>query len=119
AAALFAAGPPICSVVTQLSTIHYFIAIAFCAAAVIAYAAALRRPSVAIDLLSAICYLLAMLSKEVAIPLPLLLIALPLRNVRTRVRFVIGHAAAIIIYFLWRYAVLGTFLGAYGWQIDA
>jgi hypothetical protein len=49
AAALFAAGPPICSVVTQLSTIHYFIAIAFCAAAVIAYAAALRRPSVAVE----------------------------------------------------------------------
>jgi hypothetical protein len=119
AAALFAAGPPICSVVTQLSTIHYFIAIAFCAAAVIAYAAAVRRPSVAIDLLSAICYLLAMLAKEVAIPLPLLLIALPLRDVRTRVRFVIGHGVAVIVYFLWRYAVLGTFLGAYGWQIDA
>jgi hypothetical protein len=119
AAALFAAGPPICSVVTQLSTIHYFIAIAFCAAAVIAYAVALRRPSVAMDVLSVLCYFLAMLSKEVAIPLPLLLIALPLRDVRTRVRFVIGHAVAVVLYFLWRYALLGTFLGAYGWQIDA
>jgi hypothetical protein len=119
AAALFAAGPPICSVVTQLSTIHYFIAIAFCAAAVIAYAAALRRPSIAMNVLSVLCYLLAMLAKEIAIPLPLLLIALPLRDVRTRIRFVIGHAVAVIIYFLWRYAVLGTFLGAYGWQIDA
>jgi hypothetical protein len=119
AAALFAAGPPICSVVMQLSTIHYFIAIAFCAVAVIAYAAALRRPSVAMDVLSVLCYLLAMLAKEVAIPLPLLLMALPLRDVRTRVRFVIGHGVAVIVYFLWRYAILGTFLGAYGWQIDA
>jgi len=119
AAALFAAGAPICSVVTQLSTVHYFIAIAFCAIAVIAYAAALRRPSAAMDVLSVLCFFVAMLSKEVAIPLPLLLIALPLRDVRTRVRFVIGHGVAVIVYFLWRYAVLGAFLGAYGWQIDA
>jgi hypothetical protein len=119
AAALFALGPPICSVVVQLSTIHYFIAIAFCALAVIAHAAALRRPSVALDVVSILCYFLAMLAKEVAIPLPLLLIALPLRDGRTRMRFTIGHIVATIAYFFWRHAVLGTFLGAYGWQIDA
>jgi len=119
AATLFALGPPICSVVVQLSTIHYFLAIAFCALAVIAYAAALRRGSVAFDAISILCYLLAMLAKEVAIPLPLLLIALPLRDARTRIRFAIGHGIAAIVYFLWRHAVLGTFLGAYGWQIDA
>lgn len=119
AAAVFAAGAPVCSVVTQLSTVHYFLAIAFCALAVIAYAAALRRPSMVMDTLSVLCYFLAMLAKEVAIPLPLLLIALPLRDARTRIRFVIGHGFALIAYFLWRYAVLGTFLGAYGWQIDA
>jgi hypothetical protein len=119
AAALFALGPPICSLVVQLSTIHYFIAIAFCALAVIAFVAALRRPTVALDVVSVLCYLLAMLAKEVAIPLPLLLIALPLRDARTRVRFAIGHGVAAIVYFLWRHAVLGTFLGAYGWQIDA
>jgi hypothetical protein len=119
AAALFALGPPICSVVVQLSTVHYFIAIAFCALAVIAYAVALRRSSVALDVVSVLCYFLAMLAKEVAIPLPLLLIALPLRDSRIRVRFAIGHGVAVIAYFLWRHAVLGTFLGAYGWQIDA
>ncbi|HEV7425206.1 MAG TPA: hypothetical protein VGQ46_02480 [Thermoanaerobaculia bacterium] len=119
AAALFALGPPVCSVVVQLSTIHYLLAIAFCALAVIAYAAAVRRLSVAMNVVSVLCYLLAMLSKEVAIPLPLLLIALPLRDARTRMRFAIGHGVAAITYFLWRHAVLGTFLGAYGWQIDA
>jgi len=126
AAALFALGPPICSVVVQLSTIHYFLAIAFCALSVIAFAAALRRPSMALDMVSILCYFLAMLAKEVAIPLPLLLIALPLRDAQTRVsvpqtrvRFAIGHVVAAIAYFLWRHAVLGTFLGAYGWQIDA
>ncbi|MGH9418876.1 MAG: hypothetical protein ACRD3J_02790, partial [Thermoanaerobaculia bacterium] len=61
----------------------------------------------------------AMMAKEVAIPLPLLLVALPVRDVRTRIRFVIGHCIATIVYFVWRHAVLGTFFGAYGWQIDA
>ena len=79
--------PPLCSVVVQLSTVHYFLAIAFCALAVIAYAAALRRPSVAMDVISVLCYFLAMLAKEVAIPLPLLLIALPLRDTRANARF--------------------------------
>jgi len=119
AAALFALGPPVCSVVVQLSTVHYFLAISFCALAVIAFAAALRRPSVALDIVSVLCYFLAMLAKEVAIPLPLLLIALPLRDARTRIRFAFGHGVAAIAYFLWRHAILGTFLGAYGWQIDA
>jgi hypothetical protein len=119
AAALFVIGPPVCSVVVQLSTVHYFLSIAFCALSVIAYAAAVRRQSVAMDVVSVLCYFLAMLAKEVAIPLPLLIVALPLRDARTRVRFAIGHGAAVIAYFLWRHAVLGTFLGAYGWQIDA
>ena len=119
AAALFAAGPPLCSVITQISTVHYYLAILFCALAVVTYARAVRTGSWPMTVLSAACYLLAMLSKEVAIPLPLLLIALPLGDRRTRLRFGIGHGLVTILYFLWRYAVLGTFLGAYGWKIDA
>jgi hypothetical protein len=99
--------------------LHYFLAISFCALAVVAYALALRRPSMAACVLSVVSYFLAMTAKEVAIPLPLLLVALPLRDVRTRIRYVLGHGVAAIVYFLWRYSVLGTFLGAYGWQIDA
>jgi hypothetical protein len=119
AAVLFTAGPPLCSVVTQLSTLHYYLAISFCALAVALYAIAVRRLSVLAAALSVACYFLAMMGKEVAIPLPLLLLALPLRDLRTRFRFVIAHGIAAIAYFAWRYAVLGTLLGAYGWKIDA
>lgn len=119
AAAIFAAGPPLCSVITQISTVHYYLAISFCALAVIAYVVALRRVSWMVTALSAGCYLLAMLAKEVAIPLPLLLIALPLRDLRTRVRFVVAHGVIAVVYFAWRRAVIGTFFGAYGWKIDA
>jgi hypothetical protein len=119
AAVLFTTGAPLCSLVTQLSTLHYYLAISFCALAVIAYVVALRRPSIVANVLSILCYFLAMLAKEVAIPLPLLLLALPLRDARTRFHFLIGHGVAAVAYFIWRYCILGTILGAYGWQIDA
>jgi hypothetical protein len=143
AAATFTAGVPFCSVVTQLSTVHYFIAIFFCALATIAYVVARRRSSVTAAMLSAGFYLLAMLAKEVAVPLPLLLLALPVKGTDgtngtdgtdgtdgstspirpifypAHWRWLIPHGVAGIIYFAWRYAVLGTFLGAYGWKIDA
>jgi len=136
AAALFAAGPPLCSVITQISTVHYYIAISFCALAVVTYVRAVRTGSWPMAILSAACYLLAMLAKEVAIPLPLLLMVVPGsagvppaalgkivfsggRDARAPRGFVIVHGIVAIGYFLWRYAVLGTFLGAYGWKIDA
>lgn len=118
AAAMFAAGPPLCSVVTQLSTVHYLIAILCSAMAVIAYVAAVRRASLALALLSAFLYLAALLAKEVSVLLPLLLIALPLSDIPRRLRFAAPHAVALVLYFVWRRAVIGTILGAYGWKID-
>ncbi|HEX7150431.1 MAG TPA: hypothetical protein VF618_03010 [Thermoanaerobaculia bacterium] len=111
AAALYTAGVPLVSVVTQLSTVHYFVAIIFGALATIAWVRG--RP-----LLSALLYLLAMLAKEVACPLPLLFLALPLRDVRTRMRWLVLHSIAAVGYLAWRRAVLGTFTGAYGWVIE-
>jgi hypothetical protein len=118
AVAIFTAGVPVCSVIVQLSTVHYLLSLLFCACAVTAYAIALRRSSRTAAALSIACYFLAMLSKEVAVPLPLLLVALPLRDSRSRVRYAAGHVVAAMAYFIWRYAVLGTFLGAYSWKID-
>jgi hypothetical protein len=118
AVAIFTAGVPVCSVIVQLSTVHYLFSLLFCACAVTGYAIALRRSSRTAAALSIACYFLAMLAKEVAVPLPLLLVALPLRDSRSRVRYAAGHVVAAIAYFLWRYAVLGTFLGAYSWKID-
>jgi hypothetical protein len=135
-AAMFAAGAPLCAIVTQLSTVHYFVAITFCALSVICYqwsagvppaeqgASRSRAPETAAGRrllsrrdagapLSALFYLLAMLAKEVAVPLPLLLFAL-----RPRARSILPHTLALIAYFAWRYAVLGTFLGAYSWVIE-
>ena len=119
AAATFVAGPPLCSIVTQLSTVHYLLAVLLCALSVIAFTLAQRRQSLALAIISALLYLAALLAKEVAILLPLLLFVLPVTGRRTRVRAIAPHAIAGVAYFAWRYAVLGTFLGAYGWVIEA
>jgi hypothetical protein len=117
AAALFTAGPPFCSVVTQLSTLHYFLAIILGGLAVIVFVRGRRWASV-------LLYLGAMLAKEVAVPLPLLLLALPARDARetrdarSRLRATAGHWIAAAVYLLWRRLVIGTFLGAYSWVIE-
>ncbi|HJW96344.1 MAG TPA: hypothetical protein VJ901_22230, partial [Thermoanaerobaculia bacterium] len=112
AAALFAASVPMCSVVAQLSTVHYFLAIILGALATIAYVIAVRRDNALLAIVSAFVYLAAMLAKEVAVPLPLFLTFVPRRS-----RYVTAHWLMLPVYFIWRRLVIGTFFGAYSWVI--
>lgn len=66
-------------------------------------------------LASALFYLLAMLAKEIAVPLPAVLLVLPERDLRARVRALIAHAVALIVYLAWRSAILGKLVGGYAW----
>lgn len=116
-ALLFVASVPVCSLITELSGIHYFQAVLFGALAVITYVKALRTNRLAWTVVSAAIYLLAMLAKEIAIPLVAVLVLLPDRELRARIRFAIPHAVAVLLYFAWRYAVLGVLLGGYGWAV--
>jgi len=115
---VFAAAVPLCSVVMQLSTVHYLIAITLGALATACYACAIRHSKPFFAAASAVLYLIAMLAKEIAVPLPLFLIALPVGRLRMRVRYASTHLVASACYFLWRHAVIGTFLGAYSWAIE-
>lgn len=135
-ALLLLASVPLCSLVTEISGIHYFLGIFFGSLATIAYVAALRRRDAAgpaaedggvperrrlagwPGAVSAPLYLVAMLAKETVIPLPVLFLALPERNLRTRAKSTIPHWIALALYLFWRRAVIGTILGGYGWAID-
>ena len=114
-AALFVLAVPLCSITMQLSCVHYFLAMLLGSLATIAYVAALRGSSYALTLLSAAVYLAAMLAKETVVPLVAVLLVVPERNARTRGIYIIPHAVAVIGYFAWRRAVIGTTLGGYGW----
>jgi len=121
-ALLYAASVPLCSLTTELSGIHYFLGIGLGSLATICYVLALRggrasRPPWAAGT-AALLYLVAMLAKETIIPLPFLLLALPVRDVRTRSRQLVPHAVALVLYLFWRRSVIGTILGGYGWAVD-
>jgi hypothetical protein len=109
ATVLIALGAPAIAVVLELMAGHYLLALLFSALAILTF----RRSPIA----SALFYLLAMLAKEIAIPLPLLLLLLPVRDPRTRVRRLVPHAMAGLLYFAWRRVMIGRFLGGYGWAV--
>ena len=118
-AVVFAAGPPLCAYATQLMVVHYLEAILLGTLSTIVYVLAFRRRSVALELLSALLYFGAMLAKVTAAPLPLLLVFLPENTLRVRARHLVFHGIALAGYFVWRYQVIGTIFGGYGWAISA
>jgi hypothetical protein len=117
-AVLFAASVPICSQITELGSTHYFQAIVLASLSIVLYVRALRRSRYGLAIASAALYLAAMLEKETAVPLLVLLVALPDRDIRTRARYAAGHAVALLAYFAARRAVIGTFFGGYGWAVE-
>jgi hypothetical protein len=116
-AVLFVAGPTLCAFATQLMVMHYLVAVVFGALSVALYVLAFRRESLSCEILSAFFYFVAMLAKEIAIPLPLLLYFLSDKPARVRLRHLLFHMLAAVGFFLWRRAIIGTFLGGYGWVV--
>lgn len=106
-ALLFIAGPPLANVAAHLGVIHYVEAMLFTVLAFIAFAKGR-------DVLSAVLYLIAILAKEIAVPLPGLLFLLDPRR-----RRVIPHAIALAVYTAWRLLVVGLPVAGYGWAMEA
>src|SRR5205823_11063218 len=77
AALLFITGPPICTVATQLMLMHYLESIFLAIVSAALFTIGMRRNGRFWDALSALTYLGAMLAKEIAVPLPLVLLVLP------------------------------------------
>lgn len=109
AALLFIIGPPFASVAANLGVIHYIEALLFVTLSYIAFAK--RR-----ELLSAAFYLVAILAKEIAVPLPFLLLIMTARGERRRL---IPHGVALVAYAVWRLLVIGLPVEGYGWAIEA
>jgi hypothetical protein len=118
-AGIFLLGPVAASLTPLLMVRHYIEAVLLACLAVMAWAAAVRRTGPAaraLSITSAILYFAAAMAKEIAVPLPVFLLALPQQ--RERRRLLLPHAAALIAYLIVRYAVLGTLLGGYGFVVE-
>jgi hypothetical protein len=115
AAFLFLVGTPVAVMAAQLMLMHYVESVLLSILAAALFARAMRSGRKLPMIASALLYLLAMLAKEIAIPLLLVLLILPERELRARLRAVWPHAVALAIYFAWRSAILGKVVGGYAW----
>ncbi|MEA2344357.1 MAG: hypothetical protein QOF63_2526 [Thermoanaerobaculia bacterium] len=115
AAFLFLVGTPVAVMAAQLMLMHYIESVLLSILAAALFARAMRSGRKLPMIASALLYLLAMLAKEIAIPLLLVLLILPERELRARLRAVWPHAVALAIYFAWRHAILGKVVGGYAW----
>ncbi len=115
---LFTVGIPFVIWAQQLMNRHYVEGFVLAALAVWFFVESLRGAQKASAwVLSAVFYGLAMLAKEVYVPLLGLLVLLPEGPLGSRLRRLRPHAIALVAYLAWRHAMIGTFFGGYGWAI--
>jgi hypothetical protein len=115
--ALFAIGPVTVTMAPLLMVRHYVETTLLCLLAVGTYVLALRRWRM-LAVASAAFYFLAMLAKEIAVPLVFFLVLIPERTFRRRLAVAVPHAAAFVLYLVYRLYMLGTFAGGYGWLVE-
>jgi hypothetical protein len=114
---IFAIGPVTVTVAPLLMVRHYVETTLLCLLAVGSYVLALRRWRW-LALVSAVFYFLAMLAKEIAVPLVFFLVLIPEGPFRRRLTMAAPHVAAFILYLGYRLYMLGTFAGGYGWLVE-
>ncbi|MEP7013137.1 MAG: hypothetical protein ABJC13_22690 [Acidobacteriota bacterium] len=113
-ALLFLLGPPVATVANELMDRHYLEGLVLAAAAAGVWVLGLRRDRWALAGAAAALFLAAAAAKEIYVPLPILLAALPEANLTTRLRHLAPLAAALAGYLLWRDRMLGGIAAAYG-----
>ena len=110
---LFLFGTPALLVAQQLMTRHYIEGLFFCLISLFLFVVNLRQSSIVWQIISAICYFLAILSKEIFFPLFLILFSIPEKNIYQRVRSSAPHILIAFLYIFWRATMLGSIIGGY------
>jgi len=105
-------GPPMCEIAEQLFHRHYLEGLIFATLSVGLFVKAVRDGKS--GLWSAIAYFVAMIAKEVYVPLIVILFAIPERDLRTRARRIVPHCIALMVYVIWRVAMIGPAVQPYG-----
>ena len=119
ATVLFMLGPVTAWIAPLLMVRHYVETTLLCLVAVGLYVLAVRGRGMGMAVASAVVYALAMLAKEIAVPVVFLLVLLPEGNLRRRLSLAAPHIAAFVLYFAYRLYMLGTLNGGYGWLVDS
>jgi hypothetical protein len=115
--ALVAFGVPVAASAPLLMVRHYVEGLLFAELAALGWVMAVRRRRLSFALGSAVFYGLAASAKEVFVPLPLLLLVVDEGAWRERVRALAPQGSVLAGYLAWRYWMLGTLGGGYGWVV--
>jgi hypothetical protein len=110
-------GVPVAASVPLLMVRHYVEGLLFAELAALAWVMAVRQRRRSLALVSAVLYGLAASAKEVFVPLPLLLLVIDEGAWRERVRALAPQGSVLAGYLAWRYWMLGTLGGGYGWVV--
>lgn len=117
AAAVWLATSPVISTAGQLMVRHYFIAVAFSLLSLILWHRSLESGRIHSSLLAALSYFIAVLAKEIAAPLLLVLVVMAIppssREIRKRLTLLVPIATVAVLYVLLRFRMLGS-TGGYG-----
>jgi hypothetical protein len=117
-AVLFLVGAPTVNWVEEILVRHYTEGLVAALACLGLFTVALRRNDRRLVALSALAYLIAMLAKEVYVPLIVLLAVMPEGAGRRRIAWLCrAHLPALAIYVAWRWTSTGTLVGGYGWTM--
>ncbi len=122
---MFLVSAPVAAVAQMLMVRHYIEGLLFCLIALNLFVVSIRKQTFLLSIVSSLFYFLSVSSKELYVPLAIIALLLPVSNFRRRVFYSIPLWFVFVIYFIWRYYMLGdlmggpgggTFLGSYmGW----
>ena len=111
------AGVPMTEAAQRLMDRHYLEGLLFALLSTLLFVVAIRSGARKWSVGSAALYLVAMSAKEIFVPLVAILAVLPEGDARKRLRGLLPHAFALLVYAAWRFAALGPRLESYGWAV--
>jgi hypothetical protein len=115
---VFVMGAPVAAAAPQLMVRHYVIGLALAFVAAALWTLAVRHRRMVLAVLAAGPYLAAAAAKEVFVPLPLLVLLLPEGRQGDRLRYGAPLGAALALYLGWRWWMLRTLAGGYGFVAE-
>src|SRR6185436_18316047 len=121
-ATAFLAGAPLANLATSIMARHYLECLALVFLGGAAWMRSLRAEGAVAgwswSVLSAVLWFAAALAKEIAVPLVLLLPLLPEATPAVRLRRLVPHGAALVVYVAYRRWLMGALVGGYGWVVE-
>jgi hypothetical protein len=93
---------------------HYIEGFLFSLLSAYCFIRGLRENRPVLAMFGTLCYLLAMLSKEIYVPLVFILLIVPEKTFLQRLRYASFSIVFILVYILWRQSMIGHLTGGYG-----